>query len=97
MSTHKNARLTPYGRAHLVRRVVDEGLRPEEVTQAQGVSVSRVYKWVRRYREERTNPGRGSPAQSRSTPAPSGWMSRSIFRGAFHKHRCLISPDGWYE
>ncbi|UYG06495.1 IS481 family transposase [Halomonas sp. M4R1S46] len=52
MNTHKNARLTPHGRALLVRRVVDEGLRPEEVAQAQGVSVRTVYKWVRRYRQE---------------------------------------------
>ncbi len=52
MNTHKNARLTPPGRALLVRRVVDEGLRPEEVAQAQGVSVRTVYKWVRRYRQE---------------------------------------------
>jgi len=52
MITHKNARLTPNGRALLVRRVVDEGLRPEEVAQAKGISVQRTYKWLRRYREE---------------------------------------------
>lgn len=52
MNTHKNERLTVYGRALLVRRVVDEGLRPEEVAQAMGVSGRTVYKWVRRYREE---------------------------------------------
>jgi transposase len=52
MNTHKNARLTPHGRALLARRVLGEGLRPEEVAQAQGVSVRTVYKWVRRYREE---------------------------------------------
>lgn len=52
MNTHKNARLTSHGRALLVRRVIDEGLRPAEVAQAQGVSVRTVYKWVRRYREE---------------------------------------------
>ncbi|GAA0564388.1 hypothetical protein GCM10008997_10840 [Halomonas salifodinae] len=51
MNTHKNARLTPHGRALLVRRVLEEGLRPEEVAQAQGVSVRTVYKWVRRFRE----------------------------------------------
>lgn len=52
MITHKNARLTPHGRALLVRRVVDEGLRPEEVAQAKGISVRTTYKWLRRYREE---------------------------------------------
>ncbi|MDR5865364.1 IS481 family transposase [Halomonas koreensis] len=52
MNTHKHARLTPHGRALLVRRVIDEGLRPAEVAQAQGISVRTVYKWVRRYRKE---------------------------------------------
>lgn len=52
MNTHKNARLTPHGRALLAARVIDEGLRPREVAQAQGVSVRTVYKWVRRFREE---------------------------------------------
>ncbi|WP_311948886.1 leucine zipper domain-containing protein, partial [Halomonas piscis] len=52
MNTHKNARLTPHGRSLLVARVIDEGLRPREVAQAQGVSVRTAYKWVRRFREE---------------------------------------------
>ncbi len=51
MNTHKNARLTPHGRALLDARVINEGLRPREVAQAQGVSERTVYKWVRRYRE----------------------------------------------
>lgn len=46
MNTHKNARLTPQGRALLVTRVIDEGLRPKEAAQAQGVSVGKVYKWL---------------------------------------------------
>ncbi len=52
MNSHQNARLTVYGRALLVRRVLEEGLRPLEVAQAMGVSARTVYKWVRRYREE---------------------------------------------
>lgn len=52
MNTHKNARLTPHGRALLAARVIDEGLRPREVAQAQGVSVRTVYKWVHRFRKE---------------------------------------------
>ncbi|TLF53072.1 hypothetical protein FEI13_02945 [Halomonas urmiana] len=35
MNTHKNVRLTPHGRALLVQRVVEGGLRPTEVAQAQ--------------------------------------------------------------
>lgn len=52
MNNHQNARLTAYGRALLVQRVVEEGLRPAEVAQAMGVSVRTVYKWLRRFREE---------------------------------------------
>lgn len=52
MNIHKNARLTPKGRALLVQRVIEEGLRPIEVAQASGVSVRTVYKWLKRFREE---------------------------------------------
>jgi transposase InsO family protein len=52
MNIHKNARLTPHGRALLVRRMLDGGLRPEEAAQASGVSVRTAYKWLRRFREE---------------------------------------------
>lgn len=52
MNTHKNARLTPHGRALLAARVIDEGLWPREVAQAQGVRVRTVYKWMRRFRKE---------------------------------------------
>lgn len=51
MNTHKNARLTPKGRALLVQRMLVEGLRPQEVAQAAGVSVRTVYKWRARYRQ----------------------------------------------
>ena len=52
MNNHKNARLTPHGRALLVTRILEEGLRPEEAAQAQGVSLRTTHKWLRRYREE---------------------------------------------
>lgn len=52
MNKHQNARLTPHGRALLVHRVLEEGLRPVEVAQAMGVSPRTVYKWLRRFREE---------------------------------------------
>ena len=52
MNLHHNARLTPRGRALLVRRITDDGLRPEEAAQASGVSVRTAYKWLARYRAE---------------------------------------------
>jgi transposase InsO family protein len=51
MNNHKNARLTPHGRALLVRRVLEHGLRPAEAAQAVGVSVRTAYKWLKRFRE----------------------------------------------
>lgn len=52
MNNHKNARLTVYSRALLVKRVTQEGLRPREAAQAAGVSPRTVYKWLKRYKEE---------------------------------------------
>lgn len=52
MNNHQNARLTVFSRLLLVRRVLEQGLRPAEAAQAAGVSVRTAYKWLRRYREE---------------------------------------------
>ena len=52
MNLHKHARLSPRGRALLVRRIVEEGLRAEEAAHAAGVSVRTAYKWLKRFREE---------------------------------------------
>lgn len=52
MNNHKNARLTPHGRALLVRRILEHGLRPAEAAQAMGVSVRTAYKWLKRFREQ---------------------------------------------
>lgn len=52
MNLHKHARLTPRGRALLVERVIDHGLRVEEAAHAAGVSPRTAYKWLRRFREE---------------------------------------------
>ena len=52
MNSHKNARLTVHSRALLVKRGLEEGLRPAEAAQAMGVSTRTVYKWLQRFREE---------------------------------------------
>lgn len=52
MNNHKNARLTVYGRLLLVRRIIEDGLRPAEAAQAMGVSPRTAYKWLQRYLEE---------------------------------------------
>lgn len=52
MNTHKNARLTIASRVILVKRITEEGLRPQEAAQAQGVSPRTAYKWLKRFRIE---------------------------------------------
>ena len=51
MNMHKNARLTPLGREHLVKAVVN-GQTPEAAARAAGVCPRTVRKWVARYRSE---------------------------------------------
>ena len=52
MNVHKNAKLTPRGRAEIVRRVIDQGQTPKAVATAFGVCERTVRKWVRRYQAE---------------------------------------------
>lgn len=51
MNVHKNASLTPRGRAALVRFVEVEGLSVLEVSQRLGLSRTTVYRWLRRATE----------------------------------------------
>ena len=52
MDVHKNAPLTPCGREAMVRRVVDRGQTPGDVSEAVGVCPRTVRKWVGRFRAE---------------------------------------------
>jgi transposase InsO family protein len=52
MNVHKNARLTPRGRAEMVKRVVEHRHTPKAVATAFGVCERTVRKWVTRYRAE---------------------------------------------
>jgi len=49
---HRRAKLTPYGRAVLVERVLVHGWSVGEAAKAASVSGATVYKWLRRFREE---------------------------------------------
>jgi transposase InsO family protein len=49
MGVHKNARLTPLGRAELVRRVLVEDQAPSAVAEDMGVCERTVRKWIKRY------------------------------------------------
>ena len=50
MNMHQNARLTPAGRALMVRRILDEGWSPLEAADAAGVSERTAYEWLKRHR-----------------------------------------------
>jgi transposase InsO family protein len=52
VNVHKNAKLTPAGRAELVRRVLFEKESVKEVSRSTRVSERTVRKWVERYRAE---------------------------------------------
>ena len=55
MGTHKNARLMPYSRKELVRRVLQEGTTVKDATAAFGVSKTIAHKWIARFRAEGTD------------------------------------------
>jgi len=52
MNSHENARLTPLGRAELIRRVIEFGQPVATVAGALGVSEKTVRKWVARFKAE---------------------------------------------
>ncbi len=74
MNVHKNAKLTPRGRAEIVRRVLEEGQTPTAVATAVGVCERTVRKWVGRFRTEGSEglQDRSSRPNTlrRPTPAP---------------------------
>ena len=78
---HQTARLTPAGRALLVRRVLEEGWTPAEPARAQGVSCRTAYKWVGRYEAK----GKAGLLDRSSRPHASptrlsGWRVKRIRR-----------------
>lgn len=52
MNIHKNARLTPSGRALLVSRIENHGWTVEDASESAGVSSRTGSKWLARYRQE---------------------------------------------
>ena len=52
MKAYKNARTPPFGRAVMVRRVLEEGWSVTAVAAAFEVSTRTVHKWLARFRSE---------------------------------------------
>jgi transposase-like protein len=66
MNVHKNARMTPHGRALLVRRVREEGWRVVDAAGAAGVSARTANKWLARHRAG----GRADASRQELGPRP---------------------------
>lgn len=81
MNNHKNARLTVHGRLLLVRRILEDGLRPAEAAQAMGVSVRTAYKWLGRYQVEGEAGLHNRSSQPRRSPhATPGHLLRRVIK-----------------
>ena len=77
MNAHKNARMTPFGRAVMIRRVLQEGWSVSAVAASFEVSTRTVRKWLARFRRE----GRAGLENRSSTPhlvankVPAPWLA----------------------
>ena len=65
---HGNARLTPFGRELLVRRILDEGWPVPVATASMGVSRATADKWLGRYRREGAVGLADRPSRPRTSP-----------------------------
>jgi transposase InsO family protein len=64
MNVHKNARLTPYSRELMIKRIRNQGWTVAKAAGAAGVSERTAYKWLARYR------GGGAAALHNAKPVP---------------------------
>jgi transposase InsO family protein len=64
MNSHKNARLTPFSRELMIRRILEERWPVTKAAEAAGVSERTAYKWLARYR------GGGAAALHNAKPVP---------------------------
>ncbi len=64
MNAHKNARLTPFSRELMIRRILDERWTVVKAAHAAGVSGRTAYKWLARYH------GGGAAALHNAKPVP---------------------------
>jgi transposase InsO family protein len=71
MNVHKNARLTPQGRLLLVERITQQGWSVIQAAQAAGLSTSRAYHWLARYR------GGGAAALADRSSTPQRFRNRT--------------------
>jgi transposase len=75
MDVHKNAGLTPRGRAELVRRVTEGGQSRRAVAAALRTSIKTVGKWVSRFRAEGPAGREDRPSRTHRLRAPTSEAS----------------------
>jgi transposase InsO family protein len=77
MNAHKNARTTPFGRAVMVRRVLEEGWSVAAVASAFEVSTRTVRKWLARFGSEGVAglQNRGSAPHLVANKLPGPWLA----------------------
>jgi transposase InsO family protein len=81
MNIHKNARLTPHGRAEVVRQVMSEGRSARQVAGNLAVSGTTILKWVRRARAGEPLTDRSCrPHRSPQTTAPATVLRIEVLR-----------------
>ncbi len=87
MNSHKHARLTPAGRALLIRRVLDQGWTMAAAAQAVGVSRRTGFKWLARFKVE--GPGGLCDRSSRPRRSPAACPVEEVRQFEQHRRQCL--------
>jgi len=82
MNAHKNARTTPFGRAVMVRRVLEDGWTVAAAAAAFEVSVRTVRKWLARFRSEGSAglQNRSSAPRLVANKLPASWLDMVVRR-----------------
>jgi transposase len=77
MNAHKNARTTPFGRAVMIRRVLQEGWSVSAVAASFEVSTRTVRKWLARFRHAGRAglENRGSAPRLVANKLPAPWLA----------------------
>ena len=88
MDIHKNARLTPHGREHMVNMVLS-GQTPKAAGEAVGVCPRTVRKWVERYQSRR--PGRPAGPQLAAAIGCASRRRQTVDRA--HRSAAPPAPD----
>ena len=97
MDTHKNAPLTPKGRAQMVRAVLERGLSNAAAARQFNTTPKTVGKWVNRFRKEGADGLRDRSSRPLSSPAQTPQATCDaieILRRLKISELPVVDPDG---